>query len=691
MSGTRPARIAGASGLLLVCAGVTACLEERGPAAGGGNDVGGGEPCRPTTGGVERCDDFDNDCDRETDEGQGLGTTCAAGVGACRRNGVLVCDEASGETRCSSEPAEPAEHEVCGNGADDDCDGSVDDGCACAPGARRSCYPGPEGTSGVGRCHAGVQACGDDGLWSSCLDAAGPRPEVCDRADDDCDGETDEGFPSGEPCAVGVGPCRREGVLRCDGASGHTTVCSVRPAEPAEHEVCRNGEDDDCNGEVDDGCECDPGSRRPCYAGPEGTEGVGACRAGIDACDDLGRWGGCVGMVLPRPEACNELDDDCDGETDEELGKGEPCAAGQGECLVEGTVVCADDGEPVCDAVALRPEDEDDPCDELDNDCDGEVDEGCTPCDQIGVPEGWSCAPPTGPEGFVMGSPGPECPDGDCIDPRCEEGACPSPEPGRWLELVEQQHRVVVTRPFLIGRTEVTQDEWRSLMGGSPSRREGCGACPVERVSWFEALLYANRLSELGGLEPCYELVGCRPEEAVGTGCPVGESICDGGYRCADVRFVGLDCEGYRLPTEAEWEYATRAGTATAYYTGEAPPRNTSECGRVPSLERAGWFCGNSGYETHPVGEKEPNAWGLLDVHGNVAEWVWDIVGAYEDHVTDPLGRDGPAAWSRRRFRGGGFSEDWRRSRSASRNIAESPWFRMYLTGFRLARTAPPP
>ena len=116
-------------------------------------------------------------------------------------------------------------------------------------------------------------------------------------------------------------------------------------------------------------------------------------------------------------------------------------------------------------------------------------------------------------------------------------------------------------------------------------------------------------------------------------------------------------------------------------------------CGRVPGLDRAAWFCGNSGFETHAVGEKEPNAWGLLDVHGNVSEWVWDIGGPYEGDDTDPLGADGPAATPTRVFRGGSVGSGWATCRSAAR-VWHLPYvghMRTYDTGFRLARTAPPP
>lgn len=146
----------------------------------------------------------------------------------------------------------------------------------------------------------------------------------------------------------------------------------------------------------------------------------------------------------------------------------------------------------------------------------------------------------------------------------------------------ELPRRVVITRPFRMGVTEVTQAEWRAVMDASPSRFPGDDR-PVEMVSWKDAVEFCRRLSEREG-------------------------------------------KVYRLPTEAEWEYACRAGR-------ERPPAP----GRLPALA---WFAENSGKETHPVAGKRPNRWGLYDMLGNVAEWCADGYGPYADEatVTDPTG-----------------------------------------------------
>ncbi len=178
-----------------------------------------------------------------------------------------------------------------------------------------------------------------------------------------------------------------------------------------------------------------------------------------------------------------------------------------------------------------------------------------------------------------------------------------------------------------------------------------------------------------------------------------------------DVPFVGLDCEGYRLPTEAEWEYAARAGSTDALYTG---PMTTPGRNNCPELSAIAWYAGNSGvdYEsdydcsswkereqeasvcgTHPVAQKPPNAFGLYDVLGNVQEWAWDRHSHtyYEDRpnpVTDPLGPETGGVEARSR-RGGSWSFGWLNCRLAYRGHG-SPHQRHPQDGFRPARTVVP-
>jgi formylglycine-generating enzyme required for sulfatase activity len=160
-------------------------------------------------------------------------------------------------------------------------------------------------------------------------------------------------------------------------------------------------------------------------------------------------------------------------------------------------------------------------------------------------------------------------------------------------------HKVTLTQPFELGVYEVTQEQYEAVMGTNPGRYKG-PQNPVENVSWDDAVEFCRKLSEL----PAEKKAG----------------------------YV------YRLPTEAEWEYACRAGTTTAYSFGDSE----SELGDYA------WFDENSGETTHPVGEKKPNPWGLYDMHGNVYDWCQDWYGDYPSgSITDPTG---PTSGSARLF-----------------------------------------
>ena len=232
------------------------------------------------------------------------------------------------------------------------------------------------------------------------------------------------------------------------------------------------------------------------------------------------------------------------------------------------------------------------------------------------------------------------------------------PKPQSWRYRDERQRKVIISRSFLIAKTEVTQGLWlkvnkvdTSLLGSNPAFYNGCGDdCPFNNITWFEAVEFCNQLSEWEGLTPAYRIEG------------------------KDVTW-DRDVNGYRLPTEAEWEYACRAGTTTWYNTGDSEAE----------LERAGWYKENAGKVPHPAGEKAPNAWGLYDMHGNVWELCWDW---YEERY--PRGKNidpaGPSSGTTRVLRGGSFGDLAYHCRSALRCNEKPDNYNRYI-GLRVVRS----
>lgn len=208
----------------------------------------------------------------------------------------------------------------------------------------------------------------------------------------------------------------------------------------------------------------------------------------------------------------------------------------------------------------------------------------------------------------------------------------PAGEGGRYDD--ERQFMARLTKPFLMGVTEVTQDQWESVMGNNPSRFKG-DDLPVEYVSWDDAVSFCRKLSIKEGLS-------------------------------------------YRLPTESEWEYGCRAGTTSAYYGGDDES----------DLARVGWYDGNAGGKTHAVGQKASNAWGLYDMHGNVWEWCSDWKAEYpRGSVSDPTGA---SQGDFRVLRGGAWNVKPRICRAANRS-SNFPGFRSYNFGFRVVVGVPSP
>lgn len=241
-----------------------------------------------------------------------------------------------------------------------------------------------------------------------------------------------------------------------------------------------------------------------------------------------------------------------------------------------------------------------------------------------------------------------------------------SPESENWREKDETLHAVTLD-DFYISRYEITQEEFEKIMQKNPSASKG-KRLPVESVSWYDAVEFCNALSRAEGLEVAYKIDG--------------ESV-----------EWNRSANGYRLPTEAEWEFAARAGTSTPFSSKKVPgDQDANFYAHYPYNIEQNYFH-DEDLETRPgyyrqrpveVGTFKPNALGLYDVHGNVAEWCWDFYGKYPGTAKNPAG---PSKGSTRIVRGGGWNDFGKHLRSAYRSSG-LPEETSPSIGFRIVKNA---
>ena len=528
------------------------------------------------------CDGLDNDCDGQIDEAlpERIDPNPLL-KGVCKQQ-ILICEQGllrapHPDERVTQQLSFEIQEQSC-DGLDNDCDGLIDESPSLGWGDCES--------SLQGQCQAGVYECQSNQLLCQPLET--PQAELCDGADNDCDGLVDEQIITG-PCSVGQGICLNNGQVRCIQGSFQ---CDALEGDPQD-ELC-NRTDDDCDGMIDE-----------TYA----LKGI-TCSVGVGTCARQGEWLCDQGQLScsvfegpPQTERCDTLDNDCDGQTDEDFFQlGRTCVSGIGVCEIRGFWQCSDTGDLQCGSQVILPQSE--RCDGLDNDCDGQSDEHSSieRCDDI---------------------------DNDCdglVDETQTEETCNNSDDDCDGVIDESPCAPCLDSNLCPTLTWYSLPSGDYLMGGEDDNNQ-----PIHPVR-LQAFQLSDEIT-VAQYQRCV-VAGVCTEAGTGGDCNFGRVDLDNHpINCVSWRqaYDFAYWIGGRLPSESEWEYAARAAGLNA-----PTPWGGVEasCDFALLRNEDGFACGI--YQTvsirNPRNSAGVSPQGLWDLLGNVSEWVEDdYVPHYQD------------------------------------------------------------